>query len=94
MIYESPVESTMFIEALSLCGMNDMFDAFRRAMPEDHLDVTTILIVVNAAMVFADIDRDQRLNALKYMQCFLNAIKEETGKSVSENWICNQEDAA
>ncbi len=93
MTYNSPVESTMFIEALSLCGMDDMFDSFRRAMPEDHLDVTTILVVVNAAMVFADVDRLQRFEALKYMQCFLAAVKDETGKSVSENWICNQEGA-
>ena len=94
MIHDSPTHSTLHLEDLALCGLDVMSEAFREKMKEDHRDITTILCVVNMAMIFADLDIEDRFKVLDHLQHILGVIRKETGKSLSENWIGGGEDAA
>jgi hypothetical protein len=91
MIHDSPTHSALYLEELALCGLNVMSEEFREKMQEDHRDITTILCVMNMAMIFADLDIEDRFKVLEHLQHILGVIRKETGKSLSGNWISELE---
>jgi len=87
----TPAISALYLEELALCGLNVMSEEFREKMQEDHRDITTILCVMNMAMIFADLDIEDRFKVLEHLQHILGVIRKETGKSLSGNWISELE---
>jgi len=85
-VYKNPVESTMYLEALSLCKLDEMSSAFLANMPQEDLSTVNELMIANNAMLFARLSREERTRIMYIMFLMKTAIYDSvrTGKNIED----------
>ncbi|MBV5307794.1 hypothetical protein [Chromatium okenii] len=85
-VYKNPVESTMYLEALSLSKLDDWSSTFLANMPEEDLSTVNELMIANNAMLFAGLSREERIRIMYLMFLMKTAIYESvrTGKRLED----------
>lgn len=84
--YKNPVESSLYLEALSLCRLDEMSSVFLANMPEEDLKTVNELMIANNAMLFAGLSREERTRIMYFMFLMKTAIYESvrTGKELGD----------